>query len=72
MYFYADKEPGDHRSRTEESNDIENVNVEALKTAKHAALSNSSARCRPTVLMYGDVIIAVVTVALSRLRHCGR
>jgi len=59
-----------HRHRTEDSNAIENVNVEDLKTAKHTVLISNSHQSTP--LIYVDVIIAMATVALSRLRYCGR
>ena len=57
-------------------NAIEDVNdVDDLKTAKYTALNASSApHYTPNciLLIYVHVIIAMATVALSRLRHCGR
>ena len=66
----ADNQHGRSRSRTEDSNAIENANSIDLKTAKHTGLINNSAHCTP--LLWTDVIVVLVTVALSRLRHGGR
>ena len=68
MYCAADNQAGRHRSRTEESNAIENVNVKDLKTAKHTGLIDSCAQCTP--LIYVDVIAVMATVAFLTLRHC--
>jgi len=60
-----------HRSRTDENNAVDDVNFDELKTAKHSAVVNNYCwHCKP--LIYADVIVAMATIALSRLRHCDR
>jgi len=68
--YVAGNQRGRPRTRTEDSNAIENINAVDLKTAKHTGLASCSADCVP--LLCVDVIIVMATVVLSRLRHCDR